>query len=67
MRSRRAARRAWCGGLTVLELSKVSMHKSRLGTVVIDCQTDHLDQAAQFWSLALGPANANEWRSRPSE
>ncbi len=30
------------------------MHKSRLGTIVIDCQTDDLDQAARFWSAALG-------------
>ena len=30
------------------------MHKSRLGTIVIDCQTDDLDAAASFWSQALG-------------
>ena len=30
------------------------MHKSRLGTVVIDCQTDQLDVAAEFWAKALG-------------
>lgn len=30
------------------------MHKSRLGTVVIDCQTDNLDEAADFWCRALG-------------
>jgi predicted enzyme related to lactoylglutathione lyase len=43
------------------------MHKSRLSTIVIDCRTDHLDEAARFWSAALGwqslplsdPANAN--------
>jgi predicted enzyme related to lactoylglutathione lyase len=43
------------------------MHKSRLGTVVIDCQTDRIDDAATFWSQALGwaarqpadPADAN--------
>lgn len=43
------------------------MHKSRLATVVIDCQTDDLDPAAEFWAKALGwpsqglsdPANAN--------
>jgi predicted enzyme related to lactoylglutathione lyase len=34
------------------------MHKSRLGTVVIDCQTEDLDEPARFWSAALG---------RPSE
>jgi predicted enzyme related to lactoylglutathione lyase len=30
------------------------MHKSRLGTVVIDCQTEQVDAAADFWSKALG-------------
>ncbi|MBA2964484.1 MULTISPECIES: VOC family protein [Ramlibacter] len=35
------------------------MHKSRLGTIVIDCQTDDVDAAARFWSQALG------WASRP--
>ncbi|MFL6665422.1 MAG: VOC family protein [Rhizobacter sp.] len=43
------------------------MHKSRLGTIVIDCRTDDLDEAARFWSQALGvgcqplddPADAN--------
>jgi predicted enzyme related to lactoylglutathione lyase len=30
------------------------MHKSRLGTIVIDCQTEDLDAAAAFWSKALG-------------
>jgi predicted enzyme related to lactoylglutathione lyase len=43
------------------------MHKSRLGTVVIDCQGPDLDSAADFWSRALGrpaaalddPSNAN--------
>ena len=30
------------------------MHKSRLGAVVIDCQTQDLDEAARFWSVALG-------------
>ncbi len=30
------------------------MHKSRLGTLVIDCETDDLDEAAQFWGAALG-------------
>ena len=32
------------------------MHKSRLGVVVIDCQTDDLDREAEFWSRALGGA-----------
>ena len=30
------------------------MHHSRLSTVIIDCQTDDLEQAAAFWSHALG-------------
>ena len=30
------------------------MHKSRLGTIVIDCRTPDLDGAAGFWSAALG-------------
>ena len=30
------------------------MHKSRLGNIVIDCQTDDLLSEAQFWSGVLG-------------
>ena len=30
------------------------MHRSRLGNVVIDCQTDDLLSEARFWSAALG-------------
>ena len=30
------------------------MHKSRLGGLIIDCRTDDLDAAADFWSQALG-------------
>lgn len=30
------------------------MHRSRLGVVVIDCETDDLAAAAQFWASALG-------------
>lgn len=30
------------------------MHKSRLGGLIIDCQTDSLDEAETFWSRALG-------------
>ena len=29
------------------------MHRSRLGTVIIDCQTADLDRAAEFWAKAL--------------
>jgi hypothetical protein len=31
-----------------------AMHKSKLGGFIIDCQTDDLSQAADFWSRALG-------------
>ena len=30
------------------------MHRSRLGGLIIDCQTDNLEIAAEFWSKALG-------------
>nr|WP_302504555.1 VOC family protein [Geoalkalibacter halelectricus] len=30
------------------------MHRSRLGNVVIDCQTDDLLSDARFWSATLG-------------
>jgi len=30
------------------------MHKSQLAGFIIDCQTDDIDQAAAFWSVALG-------------
>jgi predicted enzyme related to lactoylglutathione lyase len=30
------------------------MHKSQLGGLVIDCRTHDIDQAATFWSAALG-------------
>ena len=30
------------------------MHKSRLGQVIIDCETQDLDKAAEFWAKALG-------------
>ena len=30
------------------------MHKSRLSTFVIDCETGDLEQAAKFWGAALG-------------
>src|SRR5512143_2090206 len=33
-----------------------SMHKSRLSTFVIDCKTDDVAAAADFWSKALGRA-----------
>lgn len=30
------------------------MHRSRFAGFIIDCHTDDLDAAAQFWSAALG-------------
>ena len=30
------------------------MHRSRLGCLVIDCQTEDLTDAATFWAAALG-------------
>lgn len=30
------------------------MHKSRLAGFIIDCRTDGVDEAATFWSRALG-------------
>ena len=30
------------------------MHRSKLGGFIIDCQTDDLKGAAEFWSSALG-------------
>ena len=30
------------------------MHKSKLGGFIIDCQTDDLSSAANFWGAALG-------------
>ncbi len=30
------------------------MHKSCLGGIIIDCQTDDLENDARFWSQALG-------------
>ena len=30
------------------------MHKSQLGAIIIDCQTETLSEQADFWSHALG-------------
>jgi hypothetical protein len=32
------------------------MHRSRLAGFIIDCNTDDLDTATRFWSVALGMA-----------
>ena len=42
------------------------MHRSRLAGFIIDCQTDDLEQAAQFWSAALGYAAASRRPKRPA-
>ena len=34
-------------------------HRSRLAGFIIDCQTDNLDAAADFWSRALGATIAD--------
>lgn len=39
------------------------MHRSRLAGFIIDCKTDDLERAAQFWSAALG----YELKPRPQE
>ena len=39
------------------------MHKSRLAGFIIDCNTPDLEQAAAFWSAALG----HPLRARPDE
>ena len=53
------------------------MHKSRLGALVIDCDTQDLDAEASFWGKALGctlkrssdPVDANyiKLENRPGE
>jgi predicted enzyme related to lactoylglutathione lyase len=35
------------------------MHKSQLSSIVIDCNANDLDEAASFWSAALG------WQAKP--
>jgi len=42
------------------------MHKSRLGGLIIDCKTDDLATAAQFWSKALGLAALPQSADEPS-
>lgn len=38
------------------------MHKSQLGAIIIDCQTETLPEQANFWSHALGlkPGRSDE-------
>jgi predicted enzyme related to lactoylglutathione lyase len=35
-------------------IGESDMHRSRLAALIIDCQTDDLGSAAEFWSQALG-------------
>ena len=35
------------------------MHHSRLSSIIIDCQVDDLELAANFWSAAIGRRIAN--------
>ena len=39
------------------------MHKSQLAGFIIDCKTDDLDAAADFWATALGKAAVRDPRS----
>ncbi len=43
------------------------MHRSRLAGMIIDCNTDDLDVAAEFWGNALGapPASAADPEASP--
>ena len=41
------------------------MHRSRLAGFIIDCQTEDLDGAAQFWSQALGLPTRGEAGDEP--
>ena len=43
------------------------MHKSRLAGLIIDCDTDDLDKAAEFWGTALGaqPQSAADTATSP--
>src|SRR5687768_18602917 len=46
-----------CGGTSSPRWAsneEAPVHKSRLGNIVIDCQTDDLLSEAQFWSGVLG-------------
>jgi catechol 2,3-dioxygenase-like lactoylglutathione lyase family enzyme len=42
------------------------MHRSQLGGLIIDCQTDDLDAAADFWSAALGMKRVKHPKDEPS-
>ena len=41
------------------------MHRSRLCALLIDCKTSDVDEAASFWTKALGRSvDLNHWGSR---
>ena len=42
------------------------MHKSKLSTFVIDCQGGDVDEAARFWSRALGRAVGSAGAENPT-
>ncbi len=41
------------------------MHRSQLGGLIIDCRTEDLDAAADFWSAALGMPRIKAPRDEP--
>ena len=41
------------------------MHKSRLGTMILDCEGDDFDAAIEFWGAALG--TEVQGRDRPGD
>ena len=43
------------------------MHRSQLAGFIIDCRTDDLDAAADFWGLALGRTAVRDPRSDSSK
>jgi len=43
------------------------MHKSQFAGLIIDCNTDNLDEAAAFWSAALGLKSEADPRSEESK
>jgi hypothetical protein len=42
------------------------MHRSQLSTFVIDCRSEDIDQATEFWSRALGKDVIPESKADPS-
>lgn len=43
------------------------MHKSRLGGLIIDCETDDLATATAFWTRALGYTVRDQTHSAPGD